>query len=217
MPISLVRALTEKASTPAMPTAAMMTARRLSDDTRAALSRRGATLWSLICAMVITFSMSALGAWRRITCVPMPAGHVSDGEDVSDILFGQSRARTKPLLWEWRFNIAGHVSNRSPQLAIREGNWKLLMNPDRSRVELYDIPRDRLQADNLAAKHPEIVTRLSRQLLAWHAQLPGATLAMLQGCNHMPMMEKPRETAKLIEEKAGEGYVEKELRQFGRR
>jgi hypothetical protein len=30
--------------------------------------------------------------------------------------------------------------------------------------------------------------------------LPGSTLAMLQGCNHMPMMEQPRETAKLIEE-----------------
>lgn len=30
--------------------------------------------------------------------------------------------------------------------------------------------------------------------------LPGSTLAMLQGCNHMPMMEQPRETAKLLEE-----------------
>lgn len=30
--------------------------------------------------------------------------------------------------------------------------------------------------------------------------LPQATLAMLQGCNHMPMMERPRETADLIEE-----------------
>jgi pimeloyl-ACP methyl ester carboxylesterase len=35
---------------------------------------------------------------------------------------------------------------------------------------------------------------------AWRDLLPGSTLAMLQGCNHMPMMEQPRETAKLIEE-----------------
>jgi abhydrolase domain-containing protein 6 len=30
--------------------------------------------------------------------------------------------------------------------------------------------------------------------------LPQSTLAMLQGCNHMPMMERPRETADLLEE-----------------
>ena len=35
---------------------------------------------------------------------------------------------------------------------------------------------------------------------AWRDLLPGSTVAMLQGCNHMPMMEQPRETAKLIEE-----------------
>ena len=122
----------------------------------------------------------------RITGVPMPAGHVSDGEDVSDILFGQSRARTKPLLWEWRFNIAGHVSNRSPQLAIREGNWKLLMNPDRSRIELYDIPRDRLQTDNLAKQQPELVTQLAAKLLAWHQQLPDGPRESAAGMNDYP-------------------------------
>ena len=35
---------------------------------------------------------------------------------------------------------------------------------------------------------------------AWRDLLPGSTLAMLQGCNHMPMMEQPRETASLMEE-----------------
>ena len=35
---------------------------------------------------------------------------------------------------------------------------------------------------------------------AWRAEVPGATVAMLQHCNHMPMMEQPRETAKLLEE-----------------
>ena len=44
MPISFVRALTENASTPAMPTAAMITARAPNDDTSTAFSRRGATL-----------------------------------------------------------------------------------------------------------------------------------------------------------------------------
>ena len=57
-------------------------------------------------------------------------------------------------------------------LAIRDGDWKLLMNPDRSRVELYDIPRDPTQLANVADKHPEIVERLSAKLLAWQETLP---------------------------------------------
>ena len=44
MPISLVRALTENASTPAMPTAAMITASMPNDETSIAFRRRGATL-----------------------------------------------------------------------------------------------------------------------------------------------------------------------------
>lgn len=35
---------------------------------------------------------------------------------------------------------------------------------------------------------------------SWRGTLPQATVAMLQGCNHMPMMEQPRRTAALIEE-----------------
>jgi N-acetylgalactosamine-6-sulfatase len=122
----------------------------------------------------------------RIAGLPMPAGHVSDGEDVSDILFGTSRARSRPLFWEWRFNIAGHVSSRSPQLAIRDGNWKLLMNPDRSRTELYDIRRDHLQVDNVAAQHADVVARLSAQLLAWHKQLPDGPRDPTAGSNDYP-------------------------------
>ena len=44
IPISLTRALTEKASTPAMPTAAMISARIPNDDTSTAFNRRGDTL-----------------------------------------------------------------------------------------------------------------------------------------------------------------------------
>ena len=44
MPISLVRALTEKARTPAIPTAAMMTARMPNEEISTAFKRRGDTL-----------------------------------------------------------------------------------------------------------------------------------------------------------------------------
>ncbi len=59
-------------------------------------------------------------------------------------------------------------------LAVRDGQWKLLLNPDRSRVELYDIPHDPTQLANLADKHPEVVQRLASEVLAWQKELPPA-------------------------------------------
>jgi len=35
------------------------------------------------------------------------------------------------------------------------------MNPDRSRVELYDIPNDASELNNVADRHPEVVEKLS--------------------------------------------------------
>jgi hypothetical protein len=75
-------------------------------------------------------------------------------------------------MWNWRFRIAGEVFHHSPMLAIREGDYKLLLNPDKSRIELYDIPRDPTQLSNIAEKHPEVVARLSEKVLAWNKTLP---------------------------------------------
>lgn len=75
-------------------------------------------------------------------------------------------------MWEWRFNIAGEPLHHSPELAIRDGGWKLLMNPDRSRVELYDLTEDLTQLNNVAEHHPEIVEKLATQVAAWARTLP---------------------------------------------
>lgn len=108
----------------------------------------------------------------KLTGAEVPANYLLDGEDVGDILAGKSRARQKPLMWNWRFRIAGEVYHHSPTLAIRDGDFKLLLNPDKSRVELYDIPRDPTQLSNVAEKHPELVARLSERVLAWNQTLP---------------------------------------------
>jgi hypothetical protein len=60
------------------------------------------------------------------------------------------------------------------------------MNPDRSRTELYDIPRDPLQAENLATAHPDVVAKLSGQLLGWHQQLPDGPRDSSAGMNAYP-------------------------------
>lgn len=131
--------------------------------------------------------------------VKLPSRARFDGEDVTEALLGIPRARTKPLFWEWRFRIPGHVVNQSPRLAIRDGQWKLLMNPDRSRMELYDIPKDPTELLNLADRHPDVVARLSAALLAWYDTLPKGPAdrqaGQLRITGPRPMREVPSKKA----------------------
>lgn len=110
----------------------------------------------------------------------------TSGEDLSNSFRGEPVSRSGPLMWENRFPVYGHVLDKSPMLAIRSGRWKLLMNPDRSRIELYDIPSDPSEMDDLANRRPKIVRRLSRQLLAWHKTLPPGPVASGAGRVNYP-------------------------------
>jgi len=100
---------------------------------------------------------------------------ILDGQDMSQAILGIPMKRTKPLMWEYRFGPWGRYLQKSPALAIRDGDWKLMMNPDRSRVELYNLKENPCEVDNLARENPQIVRRMSRQLLQWHNALPSST------------------------------------------
>ena len=57
-------------------------------------------------------------------------------------------------------------------LALRDGAWKLLINPDLSRVELYNLAKDPMEVDNVASAQAEVVELLSKRLLDFHKSLP---------------------------------------------
>jgi len=80
-------------------------------------------------------------------------------------------------MWEARFRSAWVPLNVAPQLAIRDGKWKLLMNQDRSHLELHDLSIDPSEVDNLADTNPQVVARLSRQLLEWRQSLDNRPIA----------------------------------------
>lgn len=99
-----------------------------------------------------------------------------DGEDRSHALMGRPSARKKEIYWEYGRNDIGFKypkgQNRSPSLAVREGKWKLLMNKDSDRIELYDIAKDKNETNNVATAEPDQVKRLSKKLLTWWRSLP---------------------------------------------
>lgn len=109
-----------------------------------------------------------------LTRVTAPEGLRFDGEDLSPVLLGQSAAsRQAPLFWrrppDRRY---AYGSGPLPDLAVREGRWKLLCDFDGSRPQLYDIPADPGEARDLSAAQPELTARLTRLALEWNAAMP---------------------------------------------
>lgn len=80
--------------------------------------------------------------------------------------------RARPLIWEWRYPIEGPVFWKSPVLAVRDGDWKYLWNPDGSREELFDLATDPLELRDVAPLHRDVTDRLRVQLRDWYAALP---------------------------------------------
>ena len=112
--------------------------------------------------------------------VRAPAAVAFDGVSVRDTLLGHSEAsRSRPLFFRRppdRGAFAG-VANL-PDLAVRDGRWKLLCEYDGSAAELYDLTADPAEKNNLAAAQPAETTRLTAAVLAWHRAMPpdnGAT------------------------------------------
>ncbi|MBI3118263.1 MAG: sulfatase-like hydrolase/transferase [Candidatus Hydrogenedentes bacterium] len=119
-----------------------------------------------------------------------PEGLSCDGEDLSEALLGEPVLRDKPLFWEFRSGVAGDVINHSPWLAVRDGDWKLLLNPDGSRRELYNILQDPRELDNQAQDRPRLTKRLEKVALAWQATLPKAYVSKDAGKDSYRWPEK---------------------------
>jgi len=107
-----------------------------------------------------------------IAGVSVPQDQAFDGEDRSACLFGETAARRKPLFWEWRYGVPGHLMHKSPTLSVRDGRWVFLMNHDGSRRELYDIVADPMEMSNLADQQADIAQKLAAQLAHWQRSLP---------------------------------------------
>ena len=58
------------------------------------------------------------------------------------------------------------------RFAIRSGSFKLIEDVEAGRAELYDLEKDPREQQDLAADHPEMVTRLLRQLRQWKQSVP---------------------------------------------
>lgn len=103
----------------------------------------------------------------RLGGAKMPEGYQSDGEDASDALLGKPFKRTKPMYWH---HPTG--GDRGPTLAVRDGDWKLLMDPGGGRLALYNLRDDPSEKQDVAAEQEATVERLKTALVEWTQSLP---------------------------------------------
>lgn len=112
----------------------------------------------------------------RLCKANLPAGFEPDGMDLSPALLGRSPRRTAPLFWEYGRNDESFAypggRNRSPNLAVREGDWKLLVNADGQGAELYNLANDPTESEDRADAEPALTKRLTDAALNWRKSLP---------------------------------------------
>jgi len=112
----------------------------------------------------------------KLAGAKLPSGFTFSGKDKSKVFLGKASDETRTLYWEYGRNTTsfsypkGH--DRSPNLAIREGIWKLLMNFNGTETELYNLETDSHETNNLTAEHPKIAEKLKTKLLAWRNSKP---------------------------------------------
>lgn len=110
----------------------------------------------------------------RLANAESPTGTIYDGEDVLDTLLGKSTAGRQAEIYfrrpPDRKNYYGF--SQLPDLAMRQGAWKLLCDYDGSRPQLYDLENDPGENNNLAADNPDVVSSLTKKLLDWNQRMP---------------------------------------------
>ncbi len=92
-----------------------------------------------------------------------------DGIDASKVLTGlEQPLREEAIMWQ----RPPGTSQNFPDLAIREGDYKLLVKIDGSNAELYNIATDEQETKNLVSQYPKRANKLKKKVLDWYATMP---------------------------------------------
>lgn len=121
-------------------------------------------------SQTVISAVDMLPTLARLAGAEVPEWPEIDGLNMAKAIQGHPMERKRPIYWHLGENVVsvGPEIDKSPKLIIRDGPWKLLMHPDGSGIELYNIEANSLEVDNLADTHPKVVKRLSGRLQKWN-------------------------------------------------
>ncbi|MEE2753221.1 MAG: sulfatase/phosphatase domain-containing protein, partial [Candidatus Latescibacterota bacterium] len=104
----------------------------------------------------------------EVAGLPLP-DHQIDGTSVLGLVTGKDETPHEKLFWEYGPN----------QLAVREGNWKLVLNGREDGIDgveeahLVDLSTDPGEKKNLADQEPDVLARLTKEVQQWDVEIGG--------------------------------------------
>ncbi|QDU61191.1 Arylsulfatase [Planctomycetes bacterium Pan216] len=103
------------------------------------------------------FSLDIMPTMLALAGTTAPKNRPLDGVNVSGVLMRDEPAPKRTLFWKY-----------GRKRAVRRGPWKLVENaPGLEGTGLFRLDTDLSEMTNLAAKHPEVVSSLTRALADW--------------------------------------------------
>jgi arylsulfatase A len=110
--------------------------------------------------------------------IPLPA-HKIDGKNLVPVI-ESSKTPSPHTIFYWQSG----GGKGDPQWAVRQGDWKLLHNPNgvqwpegaKRKMFLVNIQQDRSEQDNLADQHPDMVKELTQKYQRWSKEIEASVL-----------------------------------------
>ena len=110
-------------------------------------------------------NLTAMGAdllptMAAISGTAIPDNLKLDGINLLPHLIENKEPAPRPLFW-----------SHNNQLAIRQGDFKLVTDKSFSKPSLYNLRVDLGEKMNIATQHPDLVQQLAKILKAWHGDV----------------------------------------------
>jgi arylsulfatase A len=117
----------------------------------------------------VAITMDWTATMAAMAGASVPKDKPFDGIDLLPILSGKSPQAQRTLFWR-------RVEPRDPRIhvAVRDGNWKYILQKENGVEFLFDLDNDIRERNNLAAENAERCAQLKAKIVEWEKQMKPA-------------------------------------------
>jgi len=101
----------------------------------------------------------------EVAGIEPPGDRTIDGASLVPAFAGRPIERKVPLYWRY------HGAKDGMNIAMRQGDWKILTPTDMSRFELYNLREDLSESTDLAAAEPQRLEAMKQTLIELNSQI----------------------------------------------
>lgn len=115
-------------------------------------------------------SVDILPTFAELAGITLPEDYKPDGQSIVKALKGEPFKRNKTIFWQWKY-----AQNRQyfwANAGIQDNNWRLLVNEELGKQELFNINLDWGEENNIIESHPKKAKKLLLKLKKWEKTLP---------------------------------------------